>query len=209
MNLQTEAALKKAKDKIIVNAPYQGNTQPISIDESVVSVSPNVEKYYKDRAKITRIPTPSTEDIKKRASKYAAGMLDYFQKYLPDHPNTGTTSGWKIENLKVDYISNSLLFAVVLDDTQGEGKRWFVLFRGDDSNSPIYVEIETKKFNIDSFPMNILSKLGGYEHSKVRDKATEMTEKQLYDTLSQTSQKKAEELGMDISTDFGDQEEEF
>jgi hypothetical protein len=208
MNLYSEAILKKAKDKIIVNAPSTIKSSPLTIEPSTVNVSSNVEKYYKERAKSTRMPEPSAENIKGKVAKYASGMLDFFQKYLPDHPNTGPVSGWKIEELKADYISNKLVFAIVLDDTQGEGKKWFIVFRADDSNNPIYVEIETKKFDINSFPMEMVAKLGGYDHSQVKNKATEITEKQLFDTLSQTSQKKAEELGMDIGLDV-DQEEEF
>ena len=182
--------IKKVESaKPIVNAPSFTPQSPIAINSSVVEFSEPVRDYFKNRALRTKLASPTEEYIQKRLSTYAGEKLKTFHSIVANHPATGPISGWNIEKLKVDYLDNTLLFAAILDDSSGEGKRWLVLFTGDSRNNPIYVEIQTKFFDINSFPMKIVNKIsafGGAVHTQAVNTATELTQKKFEDTVKST-----------------------
>jgi hypothetical protein len=186
-----EEAIKKVENADpVVNAFNPTRRQLKDISPSVVTFTPSVADYFNNRAIATRGAKPTEEFIKNRLAFFAREKLGIFFNICADHPDTGPIESWKVEEIKVDFYkkSRSLLFALIFKDEGGNGDRWLVLFTFDNKNNPIYIKIETKYFDLNSFPMQKLEDIsasGGYKHNQLVNTVAKMTEKQLVDNIAE------------------------
>ena len=155
----------------------------INVSPSVVKIGEDINKAFEERASRFRRPVPSEENIKNQIAKIVGDRLKYYYENIEAHPSEmGFPKDWKVEQVKADYINGYYVYACIVLNTE-ENSRWFVFFDAKSNASknidPHYFNIKTKHFNIDKFPMEMVSKAP----QEARGKAIEMTEKQFEDTV--------------------------
>jgi hypothetical protein len=177
MNILEEAKTAKKLQQ------YTKKSVPIIVNSSNVELMNNVIEAYKNsNSKILAGKEPNVEMLKKLFGKLFGERVREYYERIPAHPDMGMPEDWTVEKVKVGYYSNYWVYAgIILNKESNE--RWFIYFdakkNAKQNIDPHYSKIETKFFDIDKFPMEVVVNAP----QEAKGKAVELTAKQFEDTM--------------------------
>jgi hypothetical protein len=159
-----------------------GATPNVSISPSSINVTDRVQAYFKERANKFRKTPPSDSSIAGQFAGIIASRLKVYFESVLEHPDMGSPKDWSINQVKVDYIDDKFVYACIIEN-KVENSRWLVFFdqpeKYGDRIAPRYVNLETMFFDLDNFPMSIVSN----SPQEAQNTAIEMSKKKLEDSI--------------------------
>ncbi|NBO22303.1 hypothetical protein EBU94_03030 [bacterium] len=166
----------------------------VSLNTNSIKITENVKNFFEEKAKRFRKFSEMAEDkIKDQLLKLIVSRLKFYFTYGETHPemtisdtrkgSDGGKLNIEVENVKVDFFKDNLLFACIIKNKE-DGNKWLVYFNlntttGKAGMDPVYVSLETSFFDLDQFPMETIVDAPQI----AKGKAIEMTKKQFEDTI--------------------------